>query len=193
MVAGRKCGHVSLSNEQGMNHDTRCFNPCSALCCTENADFQLKCLNKNAIPHTALLFTGSRMEITVTCIPLVSGYVHPPQLGLPEVGEVNISCNPAGPHLVCVLPPALSTSYCIPAAWLPYIYFFERLPYFAYMSCRVRFGMGEMPFVQTFLWNDFLVPWSHVRLYIIHWLVELGSPDTEKFVSDLFCRLCGYG
>ncbi|KAG2610850.1 hypothetical protein PVAP13_4KG224500 [Panicum virgatum] len=75
MVAGRKCGHVSLSNEQ-----------------------------------------GSRMEITVTCIPLVSGYVHPPQLGLPEVGEVNISCNPAGPHLVCVLPPALSTSYCIPAA-----------------------------------------------------------------------------
>ncbi|RLM55205.1 hypothetical protein C2845_PM10G08580 [Panicum miliaceum] len=74
MVAGRKCGHVSLSNEQ-----------------------------------------GSRMEITVTCIPLVSGYVHPPQLGLPEVGEVNISCNPAGPHLVCVLPPALSTSYCIPA------------------------------------------------------------------------------
>ncbi|CAL5051773.1 unnamed protein product [Urochloa decumbens] len=75
MVAGRKSGHVSLSNEQ-----------------------------------------GSRMEITVTCIPLVSGYVHPPQLGLPEVGEVNISCNPAGPHLVCVLPPALSTSYCIPAA-----------------------------------------------------------------------------
>ncbi|CAN6198343.1 unnamed protein product [Urochloa humidicola] len=75
MVAGRKCGHVSLSNEQ-----------------------------------------GSRMEIMVTCIPLVSGYVHPPQLGLPEVGEVNISCNPAGPHLVCVLPPALSTSYCIPAA-----------------------------------------------------------------------------
>ncbi|KAG0521169.1 hypothetical protein BDA96_08G138300 [Sorghum bicolor] len=75
MVAGRKCGHVSLSNEQ-----------------------------------------GSRMEIMVTCVPLVSGYVHPPQLGLPEVGEANISCNPAGPHLVCVLPPALSTSYCIPAA-----------------------------------------------------------------------------
>lgn len=74
MVAGRKCGHVSLSNEQ-----------------------------------------GSRMEITVTCVPLVSGYVHPPQLDLPEVGEANISCNPAGPHLVCVLPPAISTSYCIPA------------------------------------------------------------------------------
>lgn len=74
MVAGRKCGHVSLSNEQ-----------------------------------------GSRIEITVTCVPLVSGYVHPPQLGLPHVGEANISCNPAGPHLVCVLPPTLSTSYCIPA------------------------------------------------------------------------------
>ncbi|KAL6638430.1 hypothetical protein ACP70R_023925 [Stipagrostis hirtigluma subsp. patula] len=74
MVAGRKCGYISLSNVQ-----------------------------------------GSRMEITVTCVPLVSGYVHPPQLGLPEVGETNISCNPAGPHLVCVLPPALSTSYCIPA------------------------------------------------------------------------------
>ncbi|KAF3336304.1 Trafficking protein particle complex II-specific subunit 130 [Carex littledalei] len=58
---------------------------------------------------------GSRIEITVTCIPLVSGYVHPPQLGLPEVGEQNISCNPAGPHLVCVLPPTLSSSYCIPA------------------------------------------------------------------------------
>ena len=117
MVAGRKCGHVSLSNEQGMNHHgTRCLNPCPALCCMKNADFQFDFLNKNTILHTALLFTGSRMEITVTCIPLVSGYVHPPQLGLPEVGEVNISCNPAGPHLVCVLPPALSTSYCIPAA-----------------------------------------------------------------------------
>uniref|UniRef100_A0A0D9Y073 Trafficking protein particle complex subunit 11 domain-containing protein n=1 Tax=Leersia perrieri TaxID=77586 RepID=A0A0D9Y073_9ORYZ len=74
MVAGRKCGHVSLSNTQ-----------------------------------------GSRIEITVTCVPLVSGYVHPPQLGLPDVGEANISCNPAGPHLVCVLPPTLSTSYCVPA------------------------------------------------------------------------------
>ncbi|GJM95475.1 hypothetical protein PR202_ga12215 [Eleusine coracana subsp. coracana] len=75
MIAGRKCGHISLSNAH-----------------------------------------GSRMEITVTCVPLVSGYVHPPQLGLPEVGEAKVSCNPAGPHLVCVLPPALSTSYCIPAA-----------------------------------------------------------------------------
>ncbi|VAI14215.1 unnamed protein product [Triticum turgidum subsp. durum] len=43
---------------------------------------------------------GSRIEIAVTCVPLVSGYVHPPQLGLPDVGDANISCNPAGPHLV---------------------------------------------------------------------------------------------
>uniref|UniRef100_M8B821 Trafficking protein particle complex subunit 10 n=1 Tax=Aegilops tauschii TaxID=37682 RepID=M8B821_AEGTA len=42
---------------------------------------------------------GSRIEIAVTCVPLVSGYVHPPQLGLPDVGDANISCNPAGPHL----------------------------------------------------------------------------------------------
>ncbi|KAK8962510.1 hypothetical protein KSP40_PGU010890 [Platanthera guangdongensis] len=58
---------------------------------------------------------GSRAVITVSCLPLVSGYVHPPQLGLPSVGESNISCNPAGPHLVCVLPPILSSSFCVPA------------------------------------------------------------------------------
>ncbi|KAK6154318.1 hypothetical protein DH2020_008566 [Rehmannia glutinosa] len=39
----------------------------------------------------------------------------PPQLGLPNVDEANISCNPPGPHLVCVLPPPLSSSYCVPA------------------------------------------------------------------------------
>ncbi|XP_020100478.1 trafficking protein particle complex II-specific subunit 130 homolog isoform X2 [Ananas comosus] len=57
---------------------------------------------------------GSRIEITLTCVPLVSGYIRPPHLGLPDVGDANISCNPAGPHLVCVLPPTLSSSYCIP-------------------------------------------------------------------------------
>lgn len=66
--------------------------------------------------HVSLSKTqGSRIEITVTCVPLVSGYVRPPHLGLPDVGDANISCNPAGPHLVCVLPPTLSSSYCIPA------------------------------------------------------------------------------
>ncbi|KAG6689380.1 hypothetical protein I3843_11G169700 [Carya illinoinensis] len=58
---------------------------------------------------------GSRIVITILCVPLVAGYVRPPQLGLPDVDEANISCNPAGPHLVCVLPPALSSSFCIPA------------------------------------------------------------------------------
>ncbi|GJN34821.1 hypothetical protein PR202_gb23519 [Eleusine coracana subsp. coracana] len=53
MIAGRKCGHISLSNAH-----------------------------------------GSRMEITVTCVPLVSGYVHPPQLGLPEVGEAKQTSGP---------------------------------------------------------------------------------------------------
>ncbi|ONK61502.1 uncharacterized protein A4U43_C08F30570 [Asparagus officinalis] len=74
MIAGRKRGHVSISETQ-----------------------------------------GSRILISVTCVPLVSGYVHPPLLNLPEVGEANISCNPAGPHLVCVLPPVMNSSYCIPA------------------------------------------------------------------------------
>lgn len=57
---------------------------------------------------------GSRIVITITCVPLVCGYVRPPLLGLPDVGDANISCSPAGPHLVCVLPPSLSSSYCIP-------------------------------------------------------------------------------
>ncbi|KAJ0980630.1 hypothetical protein J5N97_008885 [Dioscorea zingiberensis] len=59
---------------------------------------------------------GSRVVITVTCVPLISGYVRPPQLGLPDVDDANISYNPAGPHLVCVLPPTLSSSFCVPAA-----------------------------------------------------------------------------
>ncbi|XP_050368156.1 trafficking protein particle complex II-specific subunit 130 homolog [Argentina anserina] len=58
---------------------------------------------------------GSRIEISILCVPLVAGYVRPPQLGLPDVDESNISCNPAGPHLVCILPPTLRSSFCIPA------------------------------------------------------------------------------
>ncbi|CAK7327573.1 unnamed protein product [Dovyalis caffra] len=57
---------------------------------------------------------GSRIIISILCVPLVAGYVRPPQLGLPNVDESNISCNPPGPHLVCVMPPALSSSFCIP-------------------------------------------------------------------------------
>ncbi|XP_077243239.1 CLUB isoform X2 [Tasmannia lanceolata] len=59
---------------------------------------------------------GSRVVISISCVPLVAGYVRPPQLSLPDVGSANISCNPAGPHLVCVLPPTLSSSFCIPAS-----------------------------------------------------------------------------
>ncbi|KAK9688979.1 hypothetical protein RND81_09G026100 [Saponaria officinalis] len=58
---------------------------------------------------------GSRIVISVLCVPLVAGYVRPPHLGLPSVDEANISSNPPAPHLVCVLPPLLSSSYCIPA------------------------------------------------------------------------------
>ncbi|XP_052624129.1 trafficking protein particle complex II-specific subunit 130 homolog [Lactuca sativa] len=57
---------------------------------------------------------GSRIEISILCVPLVVGYMRPPQLELPDIGEGNISCNPAGPHLVCVSPPPLSSSFCIP-------------------------------------------------------------------------------
>ncbi|GAU32716.1 hypothetical protein TSUD_101370 [Trifolium subterraneum] len=57
---------------------------------------------------------GSRIIITVLCMPLVAGYVRPPLLGLPEIDEANIRCKPSGPHLVCVLPPTLSSSFCIP-------------------------------------------------------------------------------
>ncbi|CAH1447698.1 unnamed protein product [Lactuca virosa] len=58
---------------------------------------------------------GSRIEISILCVPLGAGYVRPPQLELPNVNRANIICNPAGPHLVCVLPPPLSSSFCIPA------------------------------------------------------------------------------
>ncbi|KAA8523851.1 hypothetical protein F0562_010274 [Nyssa sinensis] len=58
---------------------------------------------------------GSRIVVSILCVPLAAGYVRPPQLDLPNVDEANISCNPPGPHLICVLPPALSSSFCIPA------------------------------------------------------------------------------
>ncbi|KNA16796.1 hypothetical protein SOVF_085990 [Spinacia oleracea] len=57
---------------------------------------------------------GSRIVISILCIPLVAGYVRPPHLGLPNIDEANISSNPPAPHLVCVVPPVLSSSYCIP-------------------------------------------------------------------------------
>ncbi|EPS60424.1 hypothetical protein M569_14380, partial [Genlisea aurea] len=59
---------------------------------------------------------GSRIVISILCLPLVAGYVRPPQLSLPDVDQADISCNPPAPHLVCVLPPLLSSSYCITAS-----------------------------------------------------------------------------
>ncbi|XP_050218333.1 trafficking protein particle complex II-specific subunit 130 homolog [Mercurialis annua] len=58
---------------------------------------------------------GSRIVISIICVPLTAGYVRPPRLGLPDVDESNISSNPSAPHLVCVMPPTLSSSFCIPA------------------------------------------------------------------------------
>ncbi|KAL8171962.1 hypothetical protein V2J09_023766, partial [Rumex salicifolius] len=58
---------------------------------------------------------GSRIVVSILCIPLVAGYVRPPHLGLPDVGETDITFNPTAPHLVCIMPPVLSSSYCIPA------------------------------------------------------------------------------
>ncbi|KAK9056976.1 hypothetical protein SSX86_024341 [Deinandra increscens subsp. villosa] len=58
---------------------------------------------------------GARIEISIMCVPLAAGHVRPPKLNLPSVNWANVCCNPAGPHLVCVLPPPLSSSFCIPA------------------------------------------------------------------------------
>ena len=52
MVAGRKCGHVSLSNEQGKNRGTRCFNPC--LWQSDNFQSNLKRKYRQFSHHTAL-------------------------------------------------------------------------------------------------------------------------------------------
>lgn len=90
--------------------------------CTEDALYEVDAIQENWMiagkkrGHVLLPSTqGSRVSITITCVPLVSGYVRPPQLLLPDIGESNISFNPAGPHLVCVLPPVLSSSFCIPS------------------------------------------------------------------------------
>eukprot|EP00250_Pteridium_aquilinum_P033255 c5370_g1_i1 orf=281-4273(+) len=57
--------------------------------------------------------TGGRVIISLTCIPLVAGYVRPPLLGLPSVDKTRISNTPAGPHSICVLPPVLCSSFCV--------------------------------------------------------------------------------
>ncbi|KAH0744285.1 hypothetical protein KY290_032278 [Solanum tuberosum] len=47
---------------------------------------------------------GSRITISVLCLPLVAGYVRPPQLRLPNVEKANICCNPPSPHFGVRLP-----------------------------------------------------------------------------------------
>lgn len=56
---------------------------------------------------------GSLAFVSLTCIPVSPGYVHPPALRLPRISRGLLSHTPAGPHLVCVLPPNRSTSACV--------------------------------------------------------------------------------
>nr|KAJ0196754.1 hypothetical protein LSAT_V11C700344710 [Lactuca sativa] len=37
---------------------------------------------------------GSRIEISILCVPLVAGYMRPPQLELPDIGEVATQLGP---------------------------------------------------------------------------------------------------
>ena len=106
MIAGRKRGYVSLSEEQGkvIFYSSSCF------VAGKTCILMLICF----FFWVVKIITGSRVVISILCVPLVAGYVRPPQLGLPNVEEANVSSNPPGPHLVCVLPPLLSSSYCVP-------------------------------------------------------------------------------
>ena len=54
---------------------------------------------------------GGRALISLTCIPLVAGYVRPPTVGLQSVDKLRIS-NAPGPQSICVLPPTLCSSFC---------------------------------------------------------------------------------
>ncbi|CAM6089694.1 unnamed protein product [Calypogeia fissa] len=55
---------------------------------------------------------SSRVVISMACVPLVAGHVHPPSLCLANVSQAHISNSPAGPHLLCVLPPAPCSTLC---------------------------------------------------------------------------------
>lgn len=113
MIAGRKRGHVCLSTKQGFFKMLICF----LWFLTFNLYFKCFCTFICTLLYSCLFCTptGSRITIAVLCLPLVAGYVRPPQLGLPNVDKANICCNPPSPHLVCVFPPALSSSFCISA------------------------------------------------------------------------------
>jgi len=137
MIAGRKRGYASLSTKQGTwvhwlfrkllfsvteKHIFQCWMTCNVLCLCWYLDF-------------VLVMSGARIVISVLCMPLVAGYVRPPLLGLPDVDEANISCKPAGPHLVCVLPPPLSSSFCIPVnSWVFTIRYSSLIEFVFYRS-----------------------------------------------------------
>lgn len=55
---------------------------------------------------------SSRVVISMACVPLVAGHVHPPSLCLANVSQAHISNSPTGPHLLCVLPPAPCSTLC---------------------------------------------------------------------------------
>ncbi|KAH0654079.1 hypothetical protein KY289_031757 [Solanum tuberosum] len=71
---------------------------------------------------TCLTLYGTRIENNYFSIMLATGcwICRPPQLGLPNVDKANICCNPPSPHLVCVFPPALSSSLCIHTTLKPF-------------------------------------------------------------------------
>ncbi|KAL2642198.1 hypothetical protein R1flu_009785 [Riccia fluitans] len=55
---------------------------------------------------------GAKVFISMACVPLVAGHVHPPSLCLTNISRAHISSSPAGPHIVCVFPPALCSTLC---------------------------------------------------------------------------------
>src|SRR5450759_1847222 len=55
---------------------------------------------------------NSRVVVSMACVPLVAGHVHPPSLCLANISQAYISNSPAGPHLVCSLPPAPCSTFC---------------------------------------------------------------------------------
>eukprot|EP00897_Mesotaenium_endlicherianum_P006947 jgi/Mesen1/6280/ME000324S05323 len=56
---------------------------------------------------------GARAHVSIACLPLVAGHVHPPALRLPHVNKGHVSHNPPAPHLICVYPPAQCMSFCV--------------------------------------------------------------------------------
>ncbi|KAL3695593.1 hypothetical protein R1sor_009669 [Riccia sorocarpa] len=55
---------------------------------------------------------GAKVFLSMACVPLVAGHVHPPSLCLANISRAHVSSSPAGPHIVCVLPPALCSTLC---------------------------------------------------------------------------------